>query len=196
MAERPSLRQVEEQLARFLHAAPFGPNPPLTSAEIASTAQAYDQQYGRYANPPHPGHYSPPVAPAPAVPTPDRGFRDYPIEPGLIQPGNIDIHHRPIVHNPDGSISTVRTITVGIGPGRFVNIPTVVNGQVVSNDQAIVHYRKTGQHLGVFASEPAALTAAQQLHEQQAHQYLPHAVAQLQATLRPVAKAASGKPLY
>lgn len=90
---------------------------------------------------------------------------------GLLVPGNIDIHNRPIVKNPDGTISTVRTITVTDDQGRAINIPTVVGGRVVSNDAAVRHYQMTGQHLGIYTSEAKALKAAQQLHEEQAGEY-------------------------
>lgn len=92
---------------------------------------------------------------------------------GMIRPGNIDLNTRPVVHNPDGSISTVRSITVGPDSGRFYLIPTVVGDRVVSNLAAIDHWRRTGQHLGVFTSEDAADAYARQLHVAQAHQYLP-----------------------
>jgi hypothetical protein len=92
---------------------------------------------------------------------------------GLLIPGNINLNNRPVVHNPDGSISTVRSITITDNQGRAILIPTVVNGRVVSNDEAINHYRQTGEHLGVFSNEPAANAYAQNLHQQQAKQYLP-----------------------
>jgi hypothetical protein len=108
----------------------------------------------------------------PSSPHPDVGFRSPNIfSSGLIKPGNIDLLHRPVVHNPDGSISTVRSITVGT-PHGFVLLPTVVGGRVVSNDAAIDHWRRSGQHLGVFASERAADRYAQQLHQSQARRYL------------------------
>lgn len=89
---------------------------------------------------------------------------------GMISPGNIDIHHRPVVHNRDGSISTVRSISVGTDDGEVL-IPTIVRGKVVSNEAAIRHYKRTGEHLGIFRNAKAADAFAQTLHEQQAQEY-------------------------
>jgi hypothetical protein len=94
------------------------------------------------------------------------------VPPGMLVPGNIDLSSRPVVHNPDGTISTVRSITVGIGPGRFVLLPTVVGQRIVSNDAAIQHWRNTGQHLGMFVNENAADRYAVNLHNAQARMYL------------------------
>lgn len=91
----------------------------------------------------------------------------------LLERGNIDLHHRPVVHNRDGSVSTVRSITVGVGPRRYALLPTVVGKRVVSNDQAIRHFLRTGRHLGIFRSELDADLFARSLHEQQAQEYLP-----------------------
>lgn len=93
------------------------------------------------------------------------------IAPGLIAPGTINLHQRPKVRNPDGSISTVRSITITDPMGRAVLIPTVVGDQVVSNEDAIKHYKLTGQHLGIFKDETSADNYAQTLHEQQAKEY-------------------------
>jgi hypothetical protein len=88
----------------------------------------------------------------------------------MIKPGNIDIHHRPVVHNADGSISTVRTISVGTDAGEVL-IPTVVGNKVVSNDEALRHYQQTGEHLGIFKTPEAATRYAKTLHEEQAQEY-------------------------
>jgi hypothetical protein len=91
---------------------------------------------------------------------------------GLIVPGNINIHARPVVRNADGSISTVRSMSFTDDDGRAVLIPTVIDGRgIVPPAEAIKYYYQTGQHLGIFEHPGAADTYAQALHEQQAGAY-------------------------
>jgi hypothetical protein len=78
---------------------------------------------------------------------------------GLLKPGNLDLNQRPTVRNPDGSISTVRTISVTDDKG--------------ANEDAIAHWKKTGEHLGYFDTEDSANAYAEALHEAQAQQYGP-----------------------
>lgn len=100
--------------------------------------------------------------------------------PGQLEPGTIDLHNRPVVPNLDGSISTVRSVTVTDNQGRAYLIPTVIKdprypggGRVVSGQQALQHFQQTGQHLGVFKNEAAADRYAESLHNEQAREYLP-----------------------
>lgn len=90
---------------------------------------------------------------------------------GLIAPGNIDLTNRPRVRNADGSISTVRSMSANFD-GREVLIPTVSDdGRILSDDQAIEAYRRTGRHLGMFSSPEAATRYAEQLHRDQERMY-------------------------
>lgn len=87
---------------------------------------------------------------------------------GLIEQGNIDIASRPQVENPDGSVSTVRSVSIEVD-GRTYLIPTVSDdGQVLSDEASIASFEQTGRHLGAFASREAADAYAQTLHEDQA----------------------------
>lgn len=92
--------------------------------------------------------------------------------PGLLSVGNLDIYNRPIVHNADGSISTVLSITIE-SDGIFVLLPTVLPNpaRIVSNADAISYYLATGENLGKFDSEAHAEAYATALHNQQADYY-------------------------
>lgn len=88
-------------------------------------------------------------------------------EQGIVAPGNIDLTNRPRVKNADGSVSTVRSISID-EDGKTVLIPTVVGDKVVSDNAAIAHYKKTGENLGTFKDEKSATAYAKSLHEAQA----------------------------
>jgi hypothetical protein len=90
---------------------------------------------------------------------------------GLVSQGNLDLTQRPRVKNADGSISTVRSITVTDDKGQAVLLPTVIGNKVVSNKEAVEHYRSTGENLGVFKDQAAADKYGEALHEQQATMY-------------------------
>lgn len=86
--------------------------------------------------------------------------------------GNIDLMARPVVRNADGSISTVRSMSIGTDEGEVL-IPTVAEdgSRVLSDEEAIDQYYRTGQHLGVFATPEDATRFADALHKQQEFAY-------------------------
>lgn len=149
-------------------------------------AEASEEQQGREEPPLYRGGQavkrSAPAGRNPLQPTPEGGPKNIhgdvqqPMkmagEAGQVAPGNIDLHNRPVVKNPDGSISTVRSITITDDQGRGILIPTVVGNKVVSDKEAVKEYQRTGQHLGIFSSEKAANAYANKLHKEQAKEYL------------------------
>lgn len=87
-------------------------------------------------------------------------------------PGNIDLSNRPVIKNKDGTISTVRSITIEEDK-KFVLIPTVRVGleRVMSNGEAIAWYKKTREHLGKFDTRAQADAYAVTLHNEQEKRY-------------------------
>lgn len=91
---------------------------------------------------------------------------------GMTQQGNINLMNRPKVQNEDGSVSTVRTISVGTDEGEVL-LPTVSDdGKLLTDDEAIALYEKTGKHLGIFDNPDDATAYAEQLHNQQEQLYV------------------------
>ena len=82
--------------------------------------------------------------------------------------GNIDLNSREVVQNDDGSISTEASFSFyDEDTGKEVLIPTVINGQFVSEDEAIEHYYQTGEYLGRFDTPEEADEYAERLHNRQ-----------------------------
>lgn len=88
----------------------------------------------------------------------------------IVVPGNIDLDNRQIVINEDGSVSTELSFSVEID-GLEVLIPTVINGEIVSQEEAIQHFLKTGEHLGMFSTTKEAEVYAYILHLRQQERY-------------------------
>lgn len=85
---------------------------------------------------------------------------------GLLKAGNIEAFDRPILENDDGSYSTTSSMSIGTDEGEVL-IPTVVDGVRLSKEDAIAHYHKTGEHLGIFSSAEDADAFADDLHNRQ-----------------------------
>jgi hypothetical protein len=82
---------------------------------------------------------------------------DEPHPPGLLVPGNLDFNTRPQTRNPDGSHSSVVSMSFQDPQGREVLVPTIADdGRSLSADEAKQQYYMTGQHLGIFDSGDAA----------------------------------------
>lgn len=97
--------------------------------------------------------------------------------PGRTFGGNIDLNARTVYHGasrdePWKDFRTENSMSIGTDQGEVL-IPTVVNGVQLTPDQAIDHFNRTGQHLGMFSTPTAADRYAELLHQRQAKKYEP-----------------------
>jgi len=113
----------------------------------------------------------PPQARGAMSPPPRKGSEQF---RGLLQPGNIDLDNRPVVNNPDGSVSTEFSKSWNFD-GKEVLLPTVINGRRVSDEEAIAHYRQTGENLGTFDTPENADAYAEVIHNRQGGRVSPQA---------------------
>ncbi len=90
-----------------------------------------------------------------------------PLAKGQLQQGNLDPFNRPTLKNPDGTTSTTSSISIGTDKGEVL-IPTVVDGKRLTNAEAIEHFKKTGEHFGIFSRPEDADAFAVDLHNRQA----------------------------
>jgi hypothetical protein len=94
-----------------------------------------------------------------------------PLAAGQTEAGNVDLTNRPQVKNKDGSISTVRSMSFN-QDGKEILVPTVSDdGRIMSDNEAIKQYDKTGKHLGKFTDPDSATAYAEQLHKDQEKLY-------------------------
>ena len=87
--------------------------------------------------------------------------------PSLIEGGNIDLKSLPRVKNPDGTHSSVRSMSVSFKKGEHVLIPTIHPlGSVMTPDESVLQYRRTGRHLGKYGTPEAATLASKSFSSQ------------------------------
>ena len=95
--------------------------------------------------------------------------------PYITEARNIDVTQLPEVQNRipgEGGISTVRSMGI-TEDGKEVLIPTVIKGRLPASAEeaerkALEYYRRTGKHLGKYATRGAADSAAMLTHEREA----------------------------
>ena len=95
--------------------------------------------------------------------------------PYITEARNIDVSQLPQVQNRipgEGGISTVRSMGI-TEDGKEVLIPTVIEGRLPASAEeaerkALEYYRRTGKHLGKYATRGAADSAAMLTHEREA----------------------------
>ena len=95
--------------------------------------------------------------------------------PYVVEGRNIDVSDLPQVQNRisgEGGISTVRSMGI-TEDGKEVVLPTVIEGKLPpsaeeAERQALEYYKRTGKHLGKYATRGASDAAATLLHEREA----------------------------
>lgn len=93
---------------------------------------------------------------------------------GLVEQGNIDLTKQPSIHNPEtGGNSTVWSMSIGTDKGETLISRVTPDGKILSKQDAINYYKKTGNNLGTFKSVKDADSYAETLHNDYANGKIP-----------------------
>jgi hypothetical protein len=96
---------------------------------------------------------------------------EFEFTPGMVERGNIDLYGRPVVQNPDGSISTLRSFSAGFDDKHYL-LPLVGDkGEDLTHEQAIELFRRSGQHLGAFSTPESATEYAKRISAESGRWY-------------------------
>ena len=105
---------------------------------------------------------------------PPAGGSRAPRRTGLLEVGNVDLFKQPVVKNPAGGTSTVYSFSVNLDDKEYLLPRVTPDGRLLSEDDAIKEFTKTGRHLGAFSDADSATAYAKQLHEEyEAGKYAP-----------------------
>lgn len=87
---------------------------------------------------------------------------------GLVVPGNVNLFNRPSVWNPEaGGYSSVYSTSFNVN-GLEVLVPRISDdGRVLSEDEALEQYLRTGKHLGIFEDPESANRAGGRISRHQ-----------------------------
>jgi GH24 family phage-related lysozyme (muramidase) len=79
----------------------------------------------------------------------------------------------PVIFNKDGSVSNVKTMSFSEEKnGPEILIPTIKNGKVMTDEEAIAEYKRTKQHFGIFSTPEKANDFAKKLHDEEEKKFL------------------------
>jgi hypothetical protein len=70
--------------------------------------------------------------------------------------GNVNLYDRPPVVIPGKGIGSIYSMSFDDGDAGEVVIPSIVNGRLLSPDDAYTHYKQTGEHIGRFRNPEEA----------------------------------------
>lgn len=88
------------------------------------------------------------------------------LHPGIVEVGNVNLIDRPGLPGIEkGAWGNIFTGTHELEGGKIALLPHIVNGVKLSGKEAFDHYKKTGEHAGIFESEASADAFDKQLHE-------------------------------
>tara|TARA_R110000803_G_scaffold4054_6_gene13887 strand:- start:564 stop:2468 length:1905 start_codon:yes stop_codon:yes gene_type:complete len=103
---------------------------------------------------------------------------------GMVTDMNIDLNNRKPIRNEDGTISTVKSITVTVDD-KFALIPTVWSdgktSKYMTEEAAIKYFQLSGEHLGIYESSEQADASAEKISKMMGDIYAKDAERSLKA---------------